>query len=436
VSTIRRIFSIATLLAFSLAAHAATPITGVVTNKTTGKPSAGDTVTLIRLAQGMQEAAHTTTNAHGRYTLPVPDDGIHLIRVTHEKANYFEPATPGVDTINIDVYDAAPHIAGVSTTVEELHVEADASKLHIVEILEVMNQSSPQRTQFGPKGFDFFLPPDAQVVRTGAMRDQLPVPASAVPVGDHPGHYTFLFPIRPGETQFGILYDLPYTGTATVPLHVASDVDTVAIALPSSISFTPGRGSPFTRQPSSPTGPQTQTWVAQHVTPAQTLDFSVSGTGTLPSQSSAPQSAQTPDNQAGSADADTRPGGGLGNPLDQSGSHDPWSKYKWWILSGLALLLAAAAGILLRKPSTANSIPLPQAEPPALSPQTHSTQLLQALKEELFALETDHLQQRISESDYLAQKSALELILRRALQRTTQPNPQPDSQPGSPTGAQ
>jgi len=49
---------------------------------------------------------------------------------------------------------------------------------------------------------------------------------------------------------------------------------------------------------------------------------------------------------------------------------------------------------------------------------THSAQLLQALKEEMFALETDHLQQRISDEDYVAQKAALELVLRRALQRS------------------
>jgi hypothetical protein len=413
-------------LSASLAAFAATPITGVVTNKTTNKPSAGDTVTLIRLAQGMQEATHTTTDARGHFILAVPDDGIHLVRVTHEKANYFQPVTPDLHTVDIDVYEAAPRVEGVSTTVEELHVEAEANQLHIVEVLEVMNQSSPQRTQFGPKGFDFFLPPQAHLVRAGAMRDQLPVPAAAVPVGD-PGHYTFLFPIRPGETQFGILYDLPYTGTASLPLHVTSDVATLAVVLPSSITFTPGRGAAFTQQPASAGEPQTQTWIAQHVTPAQTLDFSVAGTGSLPSQSAASsQSSQSADNgQPIPATDNTMPGKGLDNPLDPNGTREPWSKYKWWILSGFALLLAAAAGVLLRRPSGDTGAPLPY---PATSlapaiPQTHATQLLEALKEELFALETDHLQQRISDDDYVAQKAALELILRRALQRASPTNP-------------
>ena len=40
--------------------------------------------------------------------------------------------------------------------------------------------------------------------------------------------------------------------------------------------------------------------------------------------------------------------------------------------------------------------------------------LLAAMKEELFALETDKLQGRLTESEYVEQKAALEVVLRRA----------------------
>ena len=43
--------------------------------------------------------------------------------------------------------------------------------------------------------------------------------------------------------------------------------------------------------------------------------------------------------------------------------------------------------------------------------------LLTAMKEELFALETDRLQGRLTESEYVEQKAALEVVLRRALLR-------------------
>jgi hypothetical protein len=205
--------------------------------------------------------------------------------------------------------------------------------------------------------------------------------------------------------------------------------DTVAIMIPQSMTFAPVAGAPY-----SPVDDEVNahTLVARNVALNQPLGFTLTGTGQLPRDKNAPTQggAQSADGAAPAADngqsasADTRPGGGLGNPLDAEGTRDPWAKYKWWILSGLAVLLAAAAGLLLRKPSANSITPMPASNPmeplprTAQPPQTHSTQLLQALKEELFVLETDHLQHRISDEDYGQQKAALELVLRRALQRS------------------
>jgi hypothetical protein len=58
------------------------------------------------------------------------------------------------------------------------------------------------------------------------------------------------------------------------------------------------------------------------------------------------------------------------------------------------------------------------AQPITVGPvPTGPTALLAAMKEELFVLETDKLQGRLSETEYQAQKSALETVLRRALVR-------------------
>jgi hypothetical protein len=399
-----------------------------VTNGTVGKPSAGDTVTLIRLTTAMDDMASTTTDSRGHFSLQVPDDNMHLIRVTHDKAAYFAPVPPNTHYVAIDVYNAAPSIEGVSTQVEELHFEASANTLQVVEVLQVVNHSQPARTQFGPDGFDFFLPPNAQIKRTMAMRDQLPVPATAVPAGEA-GHYKFLFPIRPGETQFGIFYDLPYTGKASLPLHVPRAVTTLAVLLPPSMTFTPGRGANFSRDQAQ-SAPGAQTWTTSQVPADATVDIAVSGTGSLPSQGATDSSGAAGPNAGAAPDqaatADTRPGMGLNNPLDPEGQRDPWGKYKWWILAGFVLLLAIAAALMLRKPaativatgepphpgqtsgpSAANSTPYAS---------THGSTLA-ALKEELFALETDRLQNRISESEYAAHKAALETVLRRVLAR-------------------
>jgi hypothetical protein len=49
----------------------------------------------------------------------------------------------------------------------------------------------------------------------------------------------------------------------------------------------------------------------------------------------------------------------------------------------------------------------------------HSAPLLAALKDELFALETERLEGKLTEPEYAEQKAALEQVLRRALSRNS-----------------
>jgi hypothetical protein len=46
--------------------------------------------------------------------------------------------------------------------------------------------------------------------------------------------------------------------------------------------------------------------------------------------------------------------------------------------------------------------------------------VLSSLKDELFAIETDRLEGRLSEAEYAEQKAAIEVVLKRALQRQGQ----------------
>src|SRR5215467_13115496 len=91
------------VLMFAAAAYSVT-ITGTVTNGTTGKPSAGDQVVVLRLAGGMEEAGSTTTDAKGHFTLNVQSSpGPMLVRVTHDKVNYHLSLPPGQTTADIQV---------------------------------------------------------------------------------------------------------------------------------------------------------------------------------------------------------------------------------------------------------------------------------------------------------------------------------------------
>ncbi len=129
--------------------------------------------------------------------------------------------------------------------------------------------------------------------------------------------------------------------------------DTIAVMMPKSMTFKPGPSAPYAPVTEETTA---QTFVARNVSPSQPLEFTVSGTGQLPRDNAAATAgegggASGPQPQTGgnaSAATDTRPGGGLGTPLDPEGTNDPWAKYKWWILGGLGLAMAAGAGFMLK----------------------------------------------------------------------------------------
>jgi hypothetical protein len=394
-------------------------ITGVVTNKTTNKPAIGDDVVLIRLQQGMQEATRTKTDSHGHFTLDVPDQGVHLVRVTHDKANYFRPAPPGTQSVEVEVYNAAAKVKGVNGEADVMRIQTDASgkSLNVVENFFVKNESSPPLTQFSDRPFEFYLPAGAVVEGSAALAPGgMPVQASPVPLGDA-NHYAFIFPIRPGETRFQITYKLPYSGSLKFSPRVGMPTDTIAIMMPKSMTFAAGASTPY-----SPVTEETtaQTYVARGVAPSQPLDFTVSGIGQMPRDTEEAATAGGADASAagvggaaaGTAATDTRPGGGLGVPLDPEGSNDPWAKYKWWILGGLGLVMAAGAGFMLTGNQKAGLAPVA-----ATGFAGGPASLLTAMKEELFALETDRLQGRLTESEYGEQKAALEVVLRRALLR-------------------
>lgn len=414
-------------------------IHGTVTNRTIDKPAVGDTVVLLQLTQGMQEAGRTKTDAKGHFTFELPDNGPHLIRVEHEKGAYFKNMMPGVSEADISVYDVSPKVDGISTEADVIRLEADGSTLKVTENYFIRNNSQPPKTQLSEHTYEIYLPADAVVDSSAAMAPAgMAVASSPVPMGEK-GHYAFAFPIRPNEgdsgTRFQLSYHLPYNGSFKFTPRLAIGADNLAIMLPKSMKFTPGPSAPYQ---SINDNVQAQTFLARNVSTSQPLEFTVSGTGSMPreAQDAAGQQGDNGMPAAGGAAADNRPGGGLGEPID---SPDPLSKYKWWILGGLSLILAVVAGFLLRKPAGAAAVPAAAPAtaggvPPAAVPspavagkvisstpaaQNHRGLLLEALKEELFSIETDRMEGKLEEAQYSELKAALETIMRRALKRSS-----------------
>src|ERR1019366_2170268 len=134
------------------------------------------------------------------------------------------------------------------------------------------------------------------------------------------------------------------------------------------------------------------------------------GTGSMPREQQADNGAQ-----AAAAAPGNQPGGGIGAPIN---TPDPLSKYKWWILAALFLVLAGIAAFVLRKPAGTDSGT--NAAAYTVAPVSGNNALLNVLKEELFALESEKLSGTITAEEYAEVKAALETVLKRALKRSRQ----------------
>jgi hypothetical protein len=365
-------------------------------------------VELVDVQAAMSVAARATTDASGHYKLKKPGQSNYLVRVIHQGATYFIGAPEGGAAGDISVYDVAAKVDGVIIDENVIGiVESVNGQLRIVERYAVHNSSTPPRTQWSPRSFEIVLPEEAVVEGASAQRPS-GLPTSLKLDSEGPkGHYSFNFPIQPDDgeksTLFQIEYMLPYSGKFTFHPQVTIPARTVWVMMPRSMSFSAGAGSTFLSAPQE----GLPTYVAKNATPGKPLEFTVSGTGSIPRDEGGGQGSQ----EAGAPGS--QPGGGMANPIN---TPDPLSKYKWWILSGLALLLAAAAAFMLRKPSTGADFDGGAAQALA-SPASRNAALLNALKEEIFTLESDKIGGKVTAAEYAELKAALDKVLKRALKR-------------------
>jgi hypothetical protein len=386
-------------------------ITGTVTDKTTGKPAVGDTVVLVDVQTGMGEVAKTTTDAAGHYKLTKPGNSNYLVRAIHQGAPYFIGAPEGSAPGDISVYDVTAKVAGVFVEADVLEFEAANGQLQVTERYFVHNPSKPPTTQWSKQSFQIVLPTEAVVDGAGAQRPGgLPTSINLNPDGPK-GHYAFNFPIQPDDgdksTLFEISYHVPYSGgTFTFKPAVLLPTQSIGVLLPKSMTFTQGAGLAFKSVPQDPT---IQTFVAKNAVPGKEVEFTISGTGSIPREEQGAQGGQ----QSEAGAAGSGPGGGLGAPI---ATPDPLTKYKWYIVTLVVLLMAAAAAFLLRKPAQGAAVVTGAVEAMA-QPVDKSAALLNALKDELFAVESEKIAGTIPPAEYAEVKAALETVLRRALKR-------------------
>jgi hypothetical protein len=431
---------LAAIFALSLATAAAQTLTGTVTNGTTNKPAAGDEVILINLTTKMEVAATTKVDSAGKFSFTLTGaPGPHLIRAVHQGVTYHQMAPPGVTSVDVQVYDVATKVSALSVTADVMRFQADSGTMQGVRLFVVNNSSSPAVTQMNDHNFEFYVPAGAKIeqVQARAPNGQ-PIRAAAVPQADK-NRYAIDFPLRPGETQFQVEFTLPYSGEIKFDPKPLYPAEHVVVVLPKTMQFAAANPASFESM-HDPSQGDSVVEVAQKTKPGQPLGFTLKGNGVITESpgevaSSAAQQdqAQQPSEQQG---RDNRPGGGLGVPID---APDALQQYRWPILCGFAVLLAIGGWVVTkRQPVTStgaaasspaqpaktsvstdyNAAPLPAATAPITSTSTaRSSMLLEALKEELFALEVEKKQGKISPEDYEKARAALDQTLERALRR-------------------
>ena len=413
------------IVATGLSASAET-LTGTVTNGTTNKPAAGDDVILLSLGQGMEEAGRTKSDAQGKFSLDLGGPaGPHLVRVVHQGVTYHRMAPPGTNSVEVQVFDVAKKIEGIKVAADLMYVQARNDELGITRIFSVDNSSQPPRTQMNDENFEFYLPEGAQIDGSEAQTaGGQPVNSAPVPQAEK-NRYAFVFPLRPGETQFQVTFRIPYSGSAQVDPKSLYPLQHFVVIVPKSMQFTPAQKGIFEeKQP--PNQPQAKAEVAVNTTAGQKLGFGITGSGMLADEKAGAAGSPEGGGAEGTANRDTRPGGGLGPPID---APDPLEQYRWYILGGFAVALAGGAVYIAKRPRTAPAYaggepeepvaaPVAPAAKPAATPRPNM--LLEALKEELFQLEMEHKQGHLSQPEYEKAKAALDQTLERALRRAAQ----------------
>jgi len=430
---------LAAIFSLALASAAAQTLTGTVTNGTTGKPAVGDEVLLINLANGMDVGGSTKVDSTGKFSFKITVPGPHLIRAVHQGVNYHQMTPPGVNTADVQVYDVATKVADLSVTADVIRFQADSGTMQGVRLFVVDNTSSPAKTQMNDHNFEFYLPAGAKVEQLQARAPNgQPISAEAVPQADK-NRYAINFPLRPGETQFQVEFTLPYSGEIKIdpkPLYPAQHL---VIVLPKTMQFT-ATNPPSFQSMQDPTQGDSNVEVAKQIKPGQALGFTLRGNGVInesPGETAAgaaqQQDQQQPQSQGrDNRSSDNRPGGGLGVPID---APDALQQYRWPILGGFAVLLAIGGWVVTKRQpaisvaatsaasgssASLNPSAAPRPIAPAAatgSPVAKSSMLLEALKEELFQLEVERKQGKITPADYEKAKAALDQTLDRALKR-------------------
>jgi hypothetical protein len=424
----------ATLLAALALPVAAGTISGHVHNGTTGKPVPHAEVVLISLINGMEQLTSVQSDAEGGFSFDRPEigRGPMLVRTTYQGADYFQMSPPGRPVADLEVFEATAPASAVRLASRMLIFQPNGARLLVGEEFLLQNSSKPPATYNKPKGaFEFEIPAGAKLGEvTATPPGGMPLPQGTSDRGKN--RYAIDFPLKPGETNFRISYEMPYEGDQTaIRAATLMPTDRVMLAAPAAMKM---NGDGF-----APAGTdQGYTLMARQNVPAgAVMGITLSGTAPMPPDQG--QSAQ------GGRDSSA-----AGENLQVLAPR--LASFQWIVLGGMGVFFILGFIYLMRQPAAqpagsaptqaaAGSLhdapaggrakkhraaavpapaPLPQTNGQAASPAATLVEEaersvrhnLEELKDKLFRLELRHQAGTITEEDYARERSRLQTVLR------------------------
>jgi hypothetical protein len=222
----------AVLLAFATGANAFT-VRGKITNGTTGTVVKVAKITIIQPSAGMKEVgAVETKDGTYQFTNLGNDAPIYLLRTEYQGIMYNGqvPVTGQDQEVNLEVYEPTSSWKDVDLVVPHIAATRNGNELHIEQMYEIDNNTSPPKTVAAKDGaFRMWLPADMDsitecYVMTGAM----PLKVSPIPT-DTKDMYSIDYPVRPGQTRFAISYYIPYQGSYTMNLKFVAALSHMSV---------------------------------------------------------------------------------------------------------------------------------------------------------------------------------------------------------------
>lgn len=378
---------------------------GTVINGTTKKSLGNQEVILVRPDKGMQEEARTKANSRGEFSFELPDSqSMRVVQVRYHNLDFHQTVPPGSSSVTVTVYESAATVSGLQRTDQWVVFEAKGdNKLHGFEIFNVKNDSQPPRAQ---PSFDFYLPAGAEVETATAMAEGR-MPLKVGPILQADNRYTVVYPLLPGQTHFEVVYSLPYTGSLKYQPKFAGPVGSFLVITPRSMRFNPDVASQYQNADAQTIAPDLKGMdlhAASKAGDGTQLAFQIDGEGLIPQQSAG-------DNAGNPRDAESNaPGGGVVGAIPNE-KPSPLSSAQPLFLLVLVLFMAGG-GVFIYMTNASNSGIVP------VKAHASGAPLLDALKEEMFQLESDRIQGKVSVHEYDVAKAALDKTLQRAMKRS------------------